>query len=65
MTHPSVYARTQPNKIAYQMAGTAKAITYRELDELSNQGAPVTRPLICSAHFGEVMTTLAPQSLTI
>jgi len=37
MTHPSIYARTVPNKIAYQMAGTGKAITYRELDELSNQ----------------------------
>src|SRR6266566_9819895 len=35
MTHPSVYARTQPNKIAYQMAGNGKAISYRELDELS------------------------------
>jgi hypothetical protein len=32
MTHPSVHARTQPDKIAYQMAGTGKAITYRELD---------------------------------
>ena len=29
MTHPSIYARTVPNKIAYQMAGTGKAITYR------------------------------------
>ncbi len=28
-------------------------------------GAPVIRPLTCSAHFGEVMTTLAPQSLTM
>ena len=37
MTHPSIHARTYPNKIAYQMAGTGKAITYRELDELSNQ----------------------------
>src|SRR3978361_268509 len=45
MTHPSIYARTQPNKIAYQMAGTGKAITYRELDELSNQGAQLFRSL--------------------
>jgi len=36
MTHPSVHARTQPDKIAYRMAGSGKAITYRELDELSN-----------------------------
>jgi long-chain acyl-CoA synthetase len=45
MTHPSIHARTQPNKIAYQMAGSAKAITYRELDELSNQGAHLFRKL--------------------
>ncbi len=45
MTHPSVYARTQPNKIAYQMAGNGKAISYRELDELSNQGAQLFRAL--------------------
>jgi fatty-acyl-CoA synthase/long-chain acyl-CoA synthetase len=45
MTHPSIHARTQPNKIAYQMAGTGKAITYRELDELSNQGAHLFRAL--------------------
>src|SRR3981189_3757616 len=45
MTHPSIYARTQPNKIAYQMAGTGKAISYRELDEFSNQGAHLFRSL--------------------
>jgi long-chain acyl-CoA synthetase len=45
MTHPSIHARTQPNKIAYQMAATSKAITYRELDELSNQGAHLFRKL--------------------
>jgi long-chain acyl-CoA synthetase len=45
MTHPSVHARTQPDKIAYQMAGSGKAITYRELDELSNQGAQLFRAL--------------------
>src|SRR5260370_12196383 len=45
MTHPSVYARTQPDKIAFLMAGSGKAITYRELDELSNQGAHLFRSL--------------------
>ncbi|MGX0966152.1 long-chain acyl-CoA synthetase [Bradyrhizobium japonicum] len=45
MTHPSLYARTTPDKIAYQMAGTGKAISYRELDELSNQGANLFRSL--------------------
>ena len=45
MTHPSIHARSQPNKIAYQMAAHSKAITYRELDELSNQGAQLFRSL--------------------
>ena len=45
MTHPSIHARKNPDKIAYQMAGTGKAITYRELDELSNQGAHLFRAL--------------------
>ena len=45
MTHPSIHARTKPDKIAYRMAATGKAITYRELDELSNQGAHLFRKL--------------------
>src|ERR1700739_4062932 len=45
MTHPSIHARTHPDKIAYRMAATGKAITYRELDELSNQGAHLFRKL--------------------
>ncbi|MGN1286189.1 MAG: AMP-binding protein, partial [Bradyrhizobium sp.] len=45
MTHPSIHARNHPNKIAYQMAASGKAITYRELDELSNQGAHLFRSL--------------------
>src|SRR5882757_3521025 len=49
MSHPSVYAKTTPDKIAYQMAGTGKAITYRELDELSNQGANLFRSLSLKA----------------
>ena len=45
MTHPSIHARSHPGKIAYKMAGNGKAITYRELDELSNQGAHLFRSL--------------------
>jgi long-chain acyl-CoA synthetase len=45
MTHPSIHARKNPDKIAYRMAGSGKAITYRELDELSNQGAHLFRSL--------------------
>jgi acyl-CoA synthetase (AMP-forming)/AMP-acid ligase II len=45
MTHPSHHARTHPDKIAYQMAGSGKAISYRELEERSNQGAHLFRSL--------------------
>src|SRR5215471_11773117 len=45
MTHPSIHACKTPDKIAYQMAGSGKVITYRELDELSNQGAHLFRSL--------------------
>src|SRR6516162_2565477 len=45
MTHPSIHARTNPDKTAYRMAATGKAISYRELDELSNQGAQLLRAL--------------------
>src|SRR5882757_1747471 len=57
MTHPSVHERAQPNKIAYQMAAKSKAITYRELDELSNQGAHLFRSLGLKAgdHVGFLM----------
>src|SRR6201992_1975902 len=45
MPHPSIHARNQPDKIAYQMATTGKAITYRDLNELSTQGAHLFRAL--------------------
>ncbi|MEA2757778.1 MAG: hypothetical protein QOH65_391 [Methylobacteriaceae bacterium] len=45
MMHPSFHARTNPDKIAYQMAGSGEAITYRELDAASNRGAQLFRSL--------------------
>jgi long-chain acyl-CoA synthetase len=45
MSHPSRHARTNPDKIAYRMARSSKAITYGELDARSNQGAHVLRSL--------------------
>ena len=45
MSHPSVHARTQPDKIAYRMAGSGQSISYRELDARSNQGAQLFRSL--------------------
>jgi acyl-CoA synthetase (AMP-forming)/AMP-acid ligase II len=45
MMHPSFHARSNPDKIAYRMAGSGEAITYRELDEISNKGAQLFRSL--------------------
>jgi fatty-acyl-CoA synthase len=45
MLHPSHHARNTPDKIAYRMAGSGAAITYRELDERSNRGAQLFRSL--------------------
>src|SRR5437868_6475970 len=45
MSHPSHHARTDPDKIAYRMARSGDAISYRELDARSNQGAHVFRSL--------------------
>jgi acyl-CoA synthetase (AMP-forming)/AMP-acid ligase II len=62
MTHPSLHARIDPDKIAYQMAGSGKAISYRELDELSNQGAQLFRSLGLKA--GDHIALLMENRLT-
>src|SRR5215471_9657602 len=49
MSHPSHHARTTPDKIAYQMTGSGKAVSYRELDARSNQGAHLFRSLRLAA----------------
>jgi long-chain acyl-CoA synthetase len=41
--YPGVHAQSTPDKPAYIMAGTGEAISYRELDERSNQLAHVFR----------------------
>lgn len=43
--HPSHHARTMPDRPAYRMAGSGSAITYGELDRVSNQGAQQLRAL--------------------
>ena len=43
--HPATHAVTQPDRAAYIMAGTGETVTYRELDERSNQGAQLFRSL--------------------
>ncbi|HEX8109047.1 MAG TPA: AMP-binding protein, partial [Kofleriaceae bacterium] len=45
MSHPSHHARIHPDKIAYRMARSGDAISYRELDARSNQGAQLFRAL--------------------
>ncbi|WP_180490155.1 AMP-binding protein, partial [Escherichia fergusonii] len=37
--------QSTPDKIAYQMARSGEAVTYRELDRRSNQGAQLFRSL--------------------
>ena len=43
--HPSVFAETTPDKPAYVMAATGQVVTYRELNDRSNQGAQLFRAL--------------------
>src|SRR5712691_9727473 len=43
--HPSFHARTMPDKLAYRMAGSGAAISYGDLDRVSNQGAQLFRSL--------------------
>ncbi|MEJ1969255.1 MAG: AMP-binding protein [Rhizomicrobium sp.] len=43
--HPSVIAQQTPDKPAIVMAATGESITFRELDERSNQGAQLFRSL--------------------
>lgn len=41
--HPSIHARQTPDKAAYIMASTGEAVTYKELDDRSNQVAQLIR----------------------
>jgi long-chain acyl-CoA synthetase len=43
--HPSIHATTQPDKPAFIMAASGETVTYRQLDERSNQGAQLFRKL--------------------
>ncbi len=61
MLHPSHHARTTPDKPAYLMAATGKALSYRELDDASNRGAQLLRSLGLAA--GDHMALLFENSL--
>ena len=43
--HPYLHARTNPDKPAIVIAATGETMTYRQLDERSNQGAHLLRSL--------------------
>jgi long-chain acyl-CoA synthetase len=43
--HPCQHAQTKPDAAAYIMAATGETVTYRQLDERSNQGAQLFRQL--------------------
>ncbi len=62
MTHPSVHARTMPEKIAYRMADSGAVLTYGQLNERSNKGAHLFRSLGLSP--GDHIALLLENSLT-
>ena len=43
--HPYIHAQKTPDKAAYIMASTGEVVTYRQLDQRSNQGAQLFRKL--------------------
>ena len=43
--HPYIHAQKTPDKLAYVMAGSGEAVTYRQLDEQSNRIAQLFRSL--------------------
>ena len=45
MKHPSAFAQTHPNKLAYLVAETGDSLTFAQLDALSNRGAQAFRDL--------------------
>ena len=57
MPHPSITAETYPHKPAIIMGGSGEMVTYRELDQRSNQGAQLFRALGLKAgdHIGMMM----------
>ncbi len=54
--HPAEHAKTNPDRAAYVMSGSGETVTYRQLDERSNQGAHLFRSLGLKA--GDVIAIL-------
>ena len=45
MDYPTHFAQTTPDKIAFQMVGSGETVTFRQLEERSNQAAQLFRTL--------------------
>ncbi|MCC6920608.1 MAG: acyl-CoA synthetase [Alphaproteobacteria bacterium] len=45
MLHPFAHAQSTPDKPAYIMAGTGETVTYKQMNDRSNQGAQLFRSL--------------------
>ena len=43
--YPAIHAKTHPDKPAYILAASGESVTYKQLDERSNQGAQLFRSL--------------------
>jgi long-chain acyl-CoA synthetase len=54
--HPATHAQTNPDRPAYIMGATGETVSYRELDERSNQGAQLFRSL--GLNMGDVIAIL-------
>ena len=57
--HPATHAKENPDRAAYIMAGSGETVTYRQLDERSNQGAHFFRSLGLKA--GDVIAEIERQ----
>ena len=58
--HPATHAKTHPDRAAYIMAGTGETVTYKQLDDRSNQGAQLFRSLGLAT--GDVIAILMDNS---
>jgi long-chain acyl-CoA synthetase len=54
--HPANIARTDPDRAAYVMAGSGETVSYRQLDDRSNQAAQLFRSL--GLNTGDVIAVL-------
>lgn len=56
MYYPTAFAETTPDKVAYQLVGSGEAVTFRQLEERSNQAAHLFRA--CGLDIGDHIAIL-------